>query len=213
MADIDPRGRCAMSGGIVHPSASGDRRSWDILDGRSGVDEVSASRGASAAAAHGAPRKLPELWTHRPRPQLLGNHRAGFPQLPQGLLLLMRTKTKGPSESVNLSTKPGQAQHRCRHRTARVEPRRTGSCARLPRVPRSKTWRCRHLTHSVAKDLVTRRRGTGWQRRSLGARDSGRVSLAVERHGFWRSGLGVSTEDICHKFQVADPRAVEDRRE
>jgi len=33
--------------------------------------------------------KLPDLWTHRTRPQVLGNHRTVSPKLPQGLILLM----------------------------------------------------------------------------------------------------------------------------
>jgi hypothetical protein len=56
-----------MSGGIVHPSAPGDRRSWGILDGRpEAIDASDPDRATCRGDA--ALGTLPELWTHRAAP-------------------------------------------------------------------------------------------------------------------------------------------------
>lgn len=63
-----------MRGGRAHPSALDDRGSSGILNGRVKVTDLS-DRPRVARCSEGALRKLPALWTHRTRPQVLGNHK------------------------------------------------------------------------------------------------------------------------------------------
>jgi hypothetical protein len=52
--------------------------------------------------------KLPDLWTHRTRPEVLGNHRTVSTSFHSASC---SSSAKEKTESVNLSTKPGQAQN------------------------------------------------------------------------------------------------------
>jgi hypothetical protein len=78
-----------MSGGVVHPSAPGDRRSWGMLDGRpEGIDASNPDRAAcrgDAAPVEAAGAVDAQSSAH----SSLENHRAGFPQLPQGFNIVM----------------------------------------------------------------------------------------------------------------------------